>query len=282
MNPLISVEELRKRLGEAQPMTILDVRWQLGGPSGMEEFAAAHIPGSVFVDLGSSLASGSASPAGGGGRHPLPDPAVFQQVMQAAGVSAERPVVVLDDWQARAAGRGWWLLRDAGHPDVRVLDGGFAAWQRAGAPVASGAEPAPQRTDWEARPGQLPRIAADQVGEVDVLIDARHGERYRGEVEPVDPVAGHIPGAVNVPTGDNLTPEGHFRSPAELAACYAGAGVVPGTRVGVYCGSGVTACHDLLALASAGIEGALYPGSWSGWVSDPNRPVAIGDESEGR
>lgn len=267
-SPLISAAGLAASLGE---VTVLDVRWQLGGPPGRAAYEAGHVPTASYVDLEADLAA----PPGPRGRHPLPDVDVFESAMRRAGVSDERPVVVYDDWQGRAAARCWWLLRWAGHRDVRVLDGGLGAWVAAGHPVttdADGVHPG----DFTTRPGRLPTIAVDQVlalVERGVLIDARNPERYRGEVEPVDPVAGHIPGAVNVPTGANLRDDGTFRSPEELREVYAAAA---GREVAAYCGSGVTATHDLLAMELAGVEGAaLYPGSWSEWVALGTRPAEI-------
>ena len=265
-SPLVDAAELHDLLGT---VTVLDVRYQLGGPGGPEEYARGHIPGAAYVDLDTELAA-PVRPDGVGGRHPLPDPAVFEAAMRRAGVRSGRPVVVYDDWAARAAGRAWWLLRDAGHDDVHVLDGGLAAWLSAGHPVETGTV-VPEPGDFTAAPGSLPRIDAAALLSFDgTLIDARAPERYRGEVEPVDPVAGHVPGAVNVPTGANLNADGTFRSAAELAELY------PAGEMACYCGSGVTANHALLALAIQGREGVLYPGSWSDWVSDPSRPVATG------
>lgn len=259
--PLISAPDLVDLLGQ---VTLLDVRYQMGGPGGPEEFEAGHLPGAAYVDLDTALAD----VPGRRGRHPLPEPEVFANAMRAAGVSMERPVVVYDDWAGRAAARAWWLLRHHGHDDVRVLDGGLAGWRSAGGELETGpasAEPG----DFEAGPGRLPTLTAEQVLGFDgVLVDARAPERFRGEVETVDPVAGHIPGAVNVPTGANLRADGTFKSAEEISALY------PEGEIAAYCGSGVTAAHDLLALASAGIEGTLYPGSWSEWVADPSRPVA--------
>ncbi|MCD4527327.1 sulfurtransferase [Nocardioides sp. cx-173] len=269
-SPLISTLELQARLGDRPgDLTLLDVRYRLGGPSGPEEYAAGHLPGAVYVDLDTVLAS----PAGSGGRHPLPDPDAFEAAMRGLGVRDDRPVVVYDDWSAHAAGRAWWLLRFHGHPDVRVLDGGLAAWVADGGEVETGpVSPVPGDFTRSEQPA-MAAVAADAVLGVDVLVDARAAERYRGEVEPIDPVAGHIPGAVNVPTSRNLTPDGRFRSPEELRAIYAAVGAVPGADVAAYCGSGVTATHDLIAMEVAGIRAALYPGSWSGWVTDPTRPV---------
>jgi thiosulfate/3-mercaptopyruvate sulfurtransferase len=269
--PLIDADELAA-LVDAGACTVLDVRYRMGGPPGAQEYAAGHLPGAAYVDLDTALAD----QPGERGRHPLPEAAVFEEAMRAVGVSDGRPVVVYDDWAGRAAARCWWLLRWAGHRDVRVLDGGWSAWVAGGHPVST-EQPALEAGDFTARPGQLPVLEADDVlafaGE-HVLIDARDPERFRGEVEPVDPVAGHIPGAVNVPTSANLRDDGRFRSAEELAELYP-----RDTEVAAYCGSGVTAAHDLLAMAVAGIDATLYPGSWSEWISDPARPVATGDTS---
>lgn len=269
-SPLIGVDELAVRLGE---VAVLDVRYRLGGPPGPDEYAAGHVPGAAFVDLDTALAA----PPGPRGRHPLPDEDVFVRAMRAAGVSDARPVVVYDDWSGHAAARCWWLLRFHGHADVRVLDGGWAAWQAAGLPVESGAPAAAgEPGDFTARPGAMAAVDVATVRSSAVVIDARAPERYRGEVEPIDPVAGHIPGAVNVPTARNLDADGRLLPAADLAETYAEVGAVPGADVAVYCGSGVTAAHDVLALEVAGVAAALYPGSWSEWVADPARPVETG------
>ena len=269
-HPLTQVDELASLVASGG-CTVLDVRYRLAGPSGAEEFARGHVPGAAYVDLDSALAG----PPGPAGRHPLPDVAVFEEAMRAAGVSDDLPVVVYDDWAGRAAARCWWLLRWAGHRDVSVLDGGWSAWVESGRDV-SDVQKSPQEGDFTARPGLLHVLAVGEVLELaerGVLIDARDPERFRGEVEPVDPVAGHIPGAVNVPTGANLREDGRFRSAEELREIYA---VAQGREVAAYCGSGVTSTHDILAMAVAGIDAALYPGSWSEWVADPERPVARG------
>lgn len=271
---LISAADLRRLLtGRPAPATVLDVRYRLGGTGGGPgEFAAGHVPGAVYVDLDDALAD----PPGERGRHPLPDPARFAAAMRAAGVGLTRPVVVYDDWSGRAAARAWWLLRHHGHPDVRVLDGGWSAWQAAGGEVETGPGTPPAPGDFEPRPGDLRVVTADEVPAVGVLVDARAPERYRGEVEPIDPVAGHVPGAVNVPTDANLRPDGTFRPANELRALYADVGATAGGDVAAYCGSGVTAAHDVLAMELAGVDAALYAGSWSEWVADPGRPVARG------
>lgn len=266
-HPLITVAQLADL---ADRVSVLDVRYRMGGPTGPDEFAAGHVPGAAYVDLDADLAS----PPGPRGRHPLPDVAVFEAAMRRAGVSEDRPVVVYDDWSAHAAARCWWLLRHHGHRDVRVLDGGWAAWRAAGLPVATGSAERGTAGTFTAGPGRMPVVTADGAPAVGVLIDARAPERYRGDVEPIDPVAGHIPGAVNVPTARNLADDGRFLPAAELRETYGAVGAVAGADVAVYCGSGVTAAHDVLALEVAGVAAALYPGSWSEWVADPARPVA--------
>lgn len=261
MHPLISVADLAGSLGT---LTVLDVRYQLGGPAGVAEYAKGHVPGARYVDLDRDLAA----PPGPGGRHPLPSAEAFQSAMQRLGVDGARGVVVYDDWGARAAGRCWWLLRYFGHGNVRVLDGGWSAWQAAGHGVETSAFPA--------RAGGMPIVDADEVPSAKVLIDARAPERFRGDVEPIDPVAGRIPGAVNVPTGMNLASDGRFKSREELAEVYAKVGAVAGADVAAYCGSGVTAAHDVLAMEIAGVSAKLYPGSWSGWITDPTRQTERG------
>lgn len=279
-SPLVDVAELHDRLGQ---VSVLDVRYRLGGPSGREEFEAGHLPGAAYVDLDTDLAG----VPGVRGRHPMPDPEMFGAAMRRAGVSRDVPVVVYDDWGGRAAARAWWLLRHHGHTDVRVLDGGLSAWRAAAGRFVTGtSDVAPGDFDAAPEPDGMPWVGADQVMDVPVLLDARAPERFRGEVEPVDPVAGHVPGALNVPTETNLDAEGRFRSPERLVARYAAAGVPldvlsaespSASQVAAYCGSGVTAAHHVLALASVGVQAALYPGSWSEWIVDPSRPVVTGD-----
>ncbi|WP_424211404.1 sulfurtransferase [Streptomyces sp. BI20] len=276
---IISADRLRAELAEARPPVLLDVRWQLGGPDQRPAYEAGHLPGAVFVDLDRELAG----PAGAGGRHPLPDPEEFGAVMRRAGVGAGTPVVVYDGGQGWSAARAWWLLRWTGHADVRVLDGGLPAWQAAGGGLST-EEPHPVEGDFKPAPGGLGLLDADAAAALarrGVLLDARAGERYRGEVEPIDPAAGHIPGALSAPTTENLGPDGLFRSPQELRARFADFGVSgPDSEVGVYCGSGVSGAQQVLALAVAGIPAALYAGSWSEWSNDPNRPVATGPAPE--
>jgi thiosulfate/3-mercaptopyruvate sulfurtransferase len=278
---LIDVETLSAELASGVPPTVLDVRWRLGGPPGIESYRAGHLPGAVYVDLDTDLSG----PPGAGGRHPLPAPADFEAAMRRAGVRAGHPVVAYDDGDSTIAARAWWTLRYFGHDRVRVLDGGFRAWEAARHPVTVD-EPSIAAGDFTAVPGHLPVLdaaGAAALARSGLLFDARAGERYRGETEPVDPVAGHIPGARSAPTAANVGADGRFRPPAELGKRFAGLGVAigqpdpPGApTVGAYCGSGVTAAHEVLALALAGIPASLYVGSWSGWTADPNRPVATG------
>lgn len=267
-SPLISPLRLAALEG---PVVLLDVRWQLGGPPGEEEFLRGHLPGAAYVDLETDLAD----PPGAGGRHPLPEPARFEAAMRRCGVRADVPVVVYDAVGGTSAARCWWLLRYHGHLPVKVLDGGWPAWVEDVGTVEEGPA-SPEPGDFVARPGHMPVVDADEAARLAVegtLIDARAAERYRGEVEPVDPVAGHIPGAVNVPTAANLEPSGRFKDARSLTPVYEHAGVAPGRPLGVYCGSGVTAAHDVLALSALGLDAALYPGSWSEWVHDRRRPV---------
>jgi thiosulfate/3-mercaptopyruvate sulfurtransferase len=278
VGPLISAPALAAALEGPQPPAVLDVRWQLGRPPGREEYLRGHIPGAAFVDLESELAG----LPGAAGRHPLPEPGVFERAMRAAGVSGERPAVVYD---GAGAPRAWWVLRFFGHPSVAVLDGGLAAWEAAGYAVETG-ESSIRAGDFVARPGGMPVLdaagAAALAGGSGVLLDARAPERYRGEVEPVDPVAGHIPGAVNVPATVNIGAESRFRPAEELREQFERAGVRAGVAVGAYCGSGVSAAVDVLALELAGYPGAaLYVGSWSEWITDPRRPVAAEGRADG-
>ncbi|TIC86641.1 sulfurtransferase [Nocardioides sp. GY 10127] len=274
--PLVTAQALRTLLEEGTPVTVLDVRYRLGGPGGPDEHEQGHVPGAAYLDLDTALAAPPHSgPGGSGGRHPLPDQGVLQEALRAAGVRAGVPVVAYDDWSGHAAARCWWLLRHHGVDDVAVLDGGWSAWREEGGAVELGPTSV-LAGDVELTPGRLPTVDASTAQEADVLLDARAAERYRGEVEPVDPVAGHVPGALNAPTSGNLGEDGRFLDAERLAARYAALGAVPGADVAVYCGSGVTAAHDVLALAVAGVNAALYPGSWSDWVSDPRRPVERG------
>lgn len=299
--------------------SVLDVRWELGRTDGHDRYLDGHLPGAVYVDLETELAA-PASPLAG--RHPLPDPGVLQAAARRWGVAGEcdvagerdaarerngagerdaarhPTVVVYDGVGGQSAARAWWLLRWAGHTDVRILDGGIDAWVRSGRSLERG-ERVPVPGDFVVSPGAMPVLDADDAAGLaasGVLLDARAGERYRGEVEPVDPRAGHIPGALSAPTAGNLAADGTFLPDAALRARFAALdtalaglsaprdpGGSPGADnapeeppVGVYCGSGVTAAHEVAALAAIGVEAALYPGSWSQWSNDPRRPAATG------
>jgi thiosulfate/3-mercaptopyruvate sulfurtransferase len=271
---LLDCHDLAARLASTSPPIVLDVRWSLGGPPGVGEYRLGHIPGAVFVDLDLEL---SAPP--GPGRHPLPSRGDFEAAMRRHGVSDARAVVAYDASTGTSAARAWWLLRYFGHADVAVLDGGYAAWSAAGLPVATGEEPAVAGGDFHATPGNMPlldAVGATAMASRGVLVDARAPERFRGEVEPVDPVAGHIPGARNLPAHQTLGPDGRLLPADALRERFAADGVRPGELVGVYCGSGVVATQEILAMAVAGIEAELYAGSWSEWITDSSRPIATG------
>lgn len=282
-DPLIDAATLAAQLDRPSAPTLLDVRWQLGASAddeyGADEYAAGHLPGAVFLDIDTQLCG----PPGRGGRHPLPDPRRLEAVLRAAGVWDGKPVVVYDagvaDLRRRSAARAWWTLRWAGHEQVRVLDGGYAAWVAAGYPVTTARLPQVPG-DATVRPGSLPVLDADGAAELAAdgrLADVRAPERYRGEMEPVDPVAGHIPGAVNLPTAAHLAPDGRVPEPAEVRERSEQAGLPPQGPVGAYCGSGVAAASAVLAWHRAGrTDAALYVGSWSHWITDPQRPVAKG------
>jgi thiosulfate/3-mercaptopyruvate sulfurtransferase len=272
---LIDAKTLHELLGGPDAPAVLDVRWALGDPDGREHYREGHIPGAVYVDLDSQLAD-PAEPARG--RHPLPSAEALQLSARGWGLRNGQPVVVYDDNSGLAAARAWWLLRWAGVSDVRILDGALPAWKRAGFGLEM-AEYPPEPGDVQLAGGQLAVVTADEaacIARGGVLLDARAGERYRGETEPVDPRAGHIPGALSAPATGNLAADGTFAGPAELRLRYAALGVAPGQPVAVYCGSGVTAAHDVAALQIAGISAALFPGSWSQWSADPDREAATG------
>jgi len=271
---LISAAGLRT----AGRAVLLDVRWALGDPHGREHYLDGHLPGAVFVDLETELAD---PPSPESGRHPLPSLQRLQARARRWGIRASDQVVVYDASGGLAAARAWWLLRWGGLTDVRILDGGLDAWVRSGGPLETG-DVVPEPGDVALTGGGMAVLSIEDAAALPasggVLLDARAGERYRGEVEPIDPRAGHVPGAVSAPTTENLADEGTFRSPEELRARFAAVGVTPGTTVGVYCGSGVTAAHEVAALVEAGIDAALWPGSWSQWSNDPDRPAATGPD----
>jgi thiosulfate/3-mercaptopyruvate sulfurtransferase len=266
----VSAEWLHEHLGEPD-LRVIDFRWYLLGKKGRDEYLAGHIPGAVFVELDDVTGVG-------GGRHPLPTAAQFEGAMRSAGVSRDTRVVVYDDVGGSVAARLWFLLRWYGHGAQAVLDGGLQAWA---GPLEEGDVEA-ARGAFEARPSDRSRILdfEDVAGLKDApLLDSRVGERYRGETEPIDPKAGHIPGARSAPFAGNLREDGRFKSKEELRERFRELGVEGGEKVVVYCGSGVNACHNLLALELAGITDArLYAGSWSDW-SNRDAPVATGSEA---
>lgn len=275
---LISTDELKQRLTSPQ-LRIVDCRFDLAHPdAGLSAYRENHIPGAVYAHLDHDLSGPITLDTG---RHPLPTPTTLINQLNRWGISDDTQVVAYDDANGAIAARLWWLLRWIGHAAVAVLDGGFSAWCQRSYPVdARVAQPAPaahslrvDNTQW---------VTSEQVQQAlghheSVLIDVRAAPRFRGEQEPIDPVAGHVPGAINIPFSKNLTGEGYFLNPTALWELYRACGVGDKRRVTVMCGSGVTACHTLLALEHAGINGAqLYAGSWSEWIRDPHRPIATG------
>jgi thiosulfate/3-mercaptopyruvate sulfurtransferase len=273
-SPVVSADDLLATIDDPR-LVLLDARWALGRHDGRDRFVTGHVPGAVFVDLPTELAGPGHASAG---RHPLPDAPHLQTAVESWGLDFDSRVVVYDDDNMMSATRCWWVLRWAGHPDVRVLDGGLRAWREAGGAIVTGDDVRPGGGTFVVRTGAMATLDATGAAAVardGVLLDARAPERYRGETEPIDRVAGHVPGARNAPASDNLTPTGRLRPTPELAAAYAAAGVRAGTDVGVgaYCGSGISATLDVLALELLGVRAALYAPSWSGWTSDPTNPV---------
>ena len=258
----------------APDAVLLDVRWTLAGGSDLPGYLAGHLPGALFLDLDADLAA-PAHGTPGAGRHPLPDPAELQATLRRLGLSADSTVVVYDAIDGTAAVRAWWVLRWAGLADVAVLEGGLSAWT---GPLETGQAPPPPPGTVVVTPGGMPTMDADRAAAAPVLLDARAAARYRGEVEPMDPVAGHIPGARNLPYGD-LYVDGRLRPVPELRQAFAAVGLRPGESGVASCGSGVSAGHLVLAARAAGIELALYPGSYSGWCS-LGRPVVTGDRPD--
>lgn len=269
--PIIDLSQLHHLRDGDRPVHLLDVRWALDGSKGRHNYLEGHLPGAVHIDLPTELAAPAAP---GAGRHPLPDPESFAATLRRAGVRQDGIVIAYDDTNGAPAARLVWMLRAVGH-EAAVLDGGLAAWD--GPLVAAAEQPAPG--DVTARPWPASAIATiDEVAAGQALvIDARAPERYRGDVEPMDPRAGHVPGAINLPFSGNLGADGRFRPEDQLRVRFAAAGAQPESEIIVYCGSGVTATHDVLALQQAGYDRVrLFPGSWSQWSADPDRPVATG------
>jgi thiosulfate/3-mercaptopyruvate sulfurtransferase len=279
MSILIEASRLRQLIDEpGKPVVVLDVRWRLDQPNGLDDYLGGHIPGARYADLDTDLADIDPG-APERGRHPLPDIARLQETARGWGISTGSTVVVYDDNHSQGAARAWWLLRYAGVADVRLLDGGLAAWLAGGYKLDSG-QVAEAPGDVTLTGGTLPVLTHADVldfAREHLLLDARAAERYRGEQEPIDPKAGHVPGAVNAPTLENLGADDRFLTPQELRGRFEALGATDKT-VGVYCGSGVTAAHSALALTVAGFEPVLYPGSWSEWSNHPELPVATGPE----
>jgi thiosulfate/3-mercaptopyruvate sulfurtransferase len=276
MSNFVSPDELSDLREQGAPVRVIDVRWRLDRPDGHAEYLEGHIPGAVYVPLDTELSThGEASE----GRHPLPSTETLQRAVRRWGVHDGDLVVAYDDAKGLAAARAWWLLRQAGI-DVHVLEGGIRGWIAAGHEVDT--------VDETPEPGTavLREIGGDALS-IDeaaafpasgVLLDVRAPERYRGETEPLDPIAGHIPGAVNLPTMLHLDADGRILDAATVRANLATVGIAEGTRVAAYCGSGVTAAHTALVLDEVGIESKVFPGSWSQWSNTPGRPVATGDQ----
>ncbi|HZU47758.1 MAG TPA: sulfurtransferase [Mycobacterium sp.] len=277
---LITAAALARLIEAGTALTILDVRWRLDEPDGHAAYLQGHLPGAVYVSLEEELSDHTIT---GRGRHPLPSGRRLEVAARRWGVRHDVPVVVYDDWNRVGSSRAWWVLTAAGLADVRILDGGLAAWRSAGGAVHTGpVTPQPGNVTVghsDLYAGALPTLTAHQAGSGDViLLDARAPERFRGDVEPVDPVAGHIPKAQNLPSTSVLANDGTFLTDNLLSQRFSEHGVEPGRRLGVYCGSGVSATVTVAALAAVGVQAALFPGSWSEWISDPDRAVARGDE----
>jgi thiosulfate/3-mercaptopyruvate sulfurtransferase len=275
---LITVAELADLIRAGDPVTILDVRWRLDQPDGRAVYLQGHIPGAVYVSLEDELSDHAIT---GRGRHPLPSGRSVEASARSWGMREDVPTVVYDDWNRAGSARAWWVLTAAGLAKVRILDGGLAAWRAAGGDLATGpAAPPPGNVTVlhnDLYAAARPTLAAQHADATDVtLLDARAPERFRGDNEPVDPVAGHIPGAKNLPASDVLAGDGKFLADSALTQLFSDRGIDRESRLAAYCGSGVSATVTLAALATLEYEAALYPGSWSEWSSDPARPVSRG------
>lgn len=270
--PIISPESLAALISAGGPLRLLDVRWRLDKPVGRDDYLAGHLPGAVYVDLDSEL-SRRGSPDEG--RHPLPARAALEAAARRWGINDGEQAVVYDDALGMPAARAWWLLARSGHANVRVLDGGLRGWVDAGGGLETDdVTPVPGSVRLhEITDGVIDQDTAAALPGHGVLLDVRAAERYRGDTEPIDPVAGHIPGARNLPTTVHLE-NGRLRSPEALRERFAAVGVTGERPAAAYCGSGVTAAHTALAAAVAGLSLDVYPGSWSAWSNTPGRPVA--------
>lgn len=276
MTNFVTARELHELMTSSAAVRVIDVRWRLDRPDGRADYRGGHIPGAVYVPLDTELST-HGDP--GDGRHPLPSTAVLQAAARRWGVHAGDLIVAYDDAKGMAAARAWWLLRQGG-VEVRVLSGGIRAWIAAGFPVDTD-DVVPEPGDVTLTGIGRDALTIDEAAAFPasgILVDVRAPERYRGETEPLDPVAGHIPGARNLPTLLHLDADGRMRDADAVRATFAGAGVTAGTPVAAYCGSGVTAAHTALVLDEIGIAAKVYPGSWSQWSNTPGRPVATGDQ----
>jgi thiosulfate/3-mercaptopyruvate sulfurtransferase len=277
---LITATDLAALIEAGDPLTILDVRWRLDDPDGRAAYLEGHLPGAVYVSLEDELSDHTLADRG---RHPLPSGRSLEAAARQWGIRQGDVVVVYDDWNRAGSARAWWVLTAAGLEKVRILDGGLSAWRSAGRGLQTGpVNPQPGNVTVphdDLYAGSRPTLTAEQSGAGTVtLLDARAPERFRGDVEPLDPVAGHIPGAKNLPSGAVLAGDGTFVGDLALTQLLSDRGVDRDGNVGVYCGSGVTATITIAALAAVGRDAALYPGSWSEWCSDPTRAVARGPE----
>lgn len=274
--PIVDASQVRAQLADDADRTLIcDVRSTMGGADPVAEFASGHLPGAILVVLDDVLAT---APAGIGGRHPLPTPTAFASALGALGVGDDDTVIAYDGRGGAIASRLVWMLRIIGRP-AHLLDGGITGWDGEIETGHGRRRPSVSRTavDWPVDAIARADEVVDHVQAGGVVIDSREAARYAGEVEPIDAVAGHVPGAVNLPFADNLDADGRFRPPAVLAERFAEAATDVGAIV--YCGSGVTACHNALAMEHAGFaRPRVYVGSWSGWSADPDRPVAVGSE----
>jgi thiosulfate/3-mercaptopyruvate sulfurtransferase len=279
---LVSAVQLSDELASSRPPVLLDVRFAPNRPDdGRAEYLKGHLSGALYVDLPRDLSS-EPVPSAHTGRRPLPRLSDLQATLRRLGLnSPDQPVVLYDDRKGQSAARGWWVLRWAGLTDVRLLDGALPAWVNAGLPlVTEVSEPAPGAIEL---PGNGLRLidadAASALARRGVLVDARDEASYTGTSRAADELrSGHIPGAINLPTADNLADDGTFLEPDVLRRRFEQAGVVPNAEIGIYCGGGVAATHELVALASIGIDAALFVGSWSAWSDDLDRPIAVGIE----
>jgi thiosulfate/3-mercaptopyruvate sulfurtransferase len=277
---LITAAELAGLVQAGEPLSILDVRWRLDEPDGRAAYLQGHLPGAVYASLEEELSDHTVT---GRGRHPLPSGRNLQAAARRWGIQRDALVVVYDDWNRAGSARAWWVLTAAGLANVRILDGGLSAWRSAGGNIETGPV-TPQAGNVtvahdDLYAGARPTLTAQEAGAgVVTLLDARAPERFRGDVEPVDAVAGHIPGAKNLPSGAVLAGDGTFLAAETLTQVLSDRGIDRDGPVGAYCGSGVTAAITVAALAAMGCQAALFPGSWSEWSSDPTRAVARGPE----